>query len=112
MTRLLAEIVDQLPITYRQVDHAIRKGWLTVDNPAPGHGGRRQVTDHQAQILTRYADLTSIGIPPDMAAPLAHRIELTARVIAALTDLHTREGSACDGCGQTFPCRTRRELDR
>jgi DNA-binding transcriptional MerR regulator len=59
-------------LTYRQVDHWTRAGYLrTVDDPMPGSGNHRAYDDDQIAIAVQLSRLTKAGIPMPQALPIA-----------------------------------------
>lgn len=70
------EILPLAGITYRQLDHWTRKGYLG-DIPAPGSGNQRYYTDEQVEHICIMARMVrSLGMPPVHAS-------IWARMIAA-----------------------------
>jgi hypothetical protein len=55
MIRLTA-LLDDLSLTYRQLDYWIRTGRITLENPASGSGSRRWLTVAEANAIAALAD--------------------------------------------------------
>ena len=58
-------------VSYRQVDHWVRRGWLRPDNPHGGPGSVRQWTNDELDVAVRMAQLVKAGLAPEVAAKAA-----------------------------------------
>jgi DNA-binding transcriptional MerR regulator len=63
---------DRVGITYRQLDHWIRQGYIRAS--LPGSGNPRDISGAEAEVLRYMAALVSSGVQPTMAAHLARRL--------------------------------------
>jgi hypothetical protein len=60
-----------LGLSYRQLDHWTRKGWVRADDPTPGSGKRRTWDDHELAIAARMVRLIDAGFVVGKAAEIA-----------------------------------------
>lgn len=61
---------EQAGITYRQLDHWIRRGY--IKGALPGSGVQRDLNGHEVDVLRIMADLVGVvGMKPAAAAPVA-----------------------------------------
>jgi len=60
---------EQAGITYRQMDHWIRRGYIAASCPGSGH--EREITERQAAIAKHMGELTKAGMKPAAAAQYA-----------------------------------------
>lgn len=67
----LLEVVEQLNVTYRQVDHWIRSGYVARHLMDTGSGHWRNVTPEDAFLLRLMSELVTFGLPPAKAGELA-----------------------------------------
>lgn len=58
-------------LTYRQLDHWVREGYVAAVNPEPGTGRRRYWTAEEAQVVTTMAALVAAGVSPEAATRAA-----------------------------------------
>lgn len=72
MTVKALDAVDQAGITYRQLDHWIRSGY--IHGTCPGSGHRRELTDYEFQVVRHMSVLIDAGVLASVAAPLARRL--------------------------------------
>jgi DNA-binding transcriptional MerR regulator len=72
-------------ITYRQLDHWCRRGYLTPDHPG-GIGVPRHWTVREVAVLQTMAQLVHLGFTARAAARLARDGQERAAVAAALTE--------------------------
>ena len=89
-----ATLADRIGITYRQLDHWARKGWLRADNPNPGHGHPRRFSATEARVAEHMATLVSYGLTVEAAHFLARCTDGAAdRVINTIREAreHNRE---------------------
>lgn len=85
-----------LGITYRRLDLWISRGWVRVENPHPGSGHARNLTQYEAAVARLLAVLTKGGVHPATAARLARNLwdGEEARLTDALVVTWRQEGSA------------------
>lgn len=62
---------DRAGITYRQLDHWIRKGY--INGALPGSGNPRTINGHEADVVRDMAALVRAGFRPDVAARIARQ---------------------------------------
>ena len=69
-TTIIARPWERAGITYRQFDHWVTMGWVSVDdsNLHPGYGNNREITREQFGVLAKMARLTRHGVKPSFAA--------------------------------------------
>lgn len=72
-----AEVCKATGATYRQLDHWIRRGWLTVDHTG-GTGNRREWSSHEITIAALMVRLVNAGLRPEAAARVARGDPLLA----------------------------------
>lgn len=60
---------ERAGITYRQLDHWIRKGY--VNGSLPGQGNPRRIPEPEADIVRDMAALVRAGFRPEVAARIA-----------------------------------------
>lgn len=78
-----SEILARTGITYRQLDHWTRRGWLHPDHPLKGCGSRREWTNNEIEVAARMAQLVKAGLTPKTAADVARKggeVWLTPRI--------------------------------
>lgn len=74
-----AEILAANPwMTYRQLDHWCRRGWVRPETANPGSGKPREFTRSEVRVIKRMALLVARGTAPSVAAGLA-RAEVEAQ---------------------------------
>lgn len=61
-------------ISYRRLDHWIVMGWIRCENPKPGSGRHRHLTESEAAVARLMAVLCSAGVQPITAARLARNL--------------------------------------
>jgi DNA-binding transcriptional MerR regulator len=66
-----ADLVKASGLTYRQIDHWTRKGWLRPLNPDEGSGSRRRYPAAELVVAQRMAILVAEGLTPDAAHTVA-----------------------------------------
>ncbi len=78
-------LVDTLPISYRQLDHWISRGWINPDGAAnPGSGNARaDFTGTERTVLEHMAALVADGVTPARAAVAARELATTGRTVLA-----------------------------
>jgi len=59
-------------LTYRQLDHWVRQGYVDLPNARPGSGMPRTFTDHQLDRFGVIKALTDAGFRTSAAAIVAH----------------------------------------
>lgn len=67
------DICHRLGVSYRQIDHWVRRGWLRPDQPIPGSGNPREWTNEELDVARRMAALVNAGISPAVAADAARK---------------------------------------
>ena len=66
------QVAREAGISYRQLDHWIRRGWVIPDGEAsPGSGFPREWTDAEALVVRVMGRLVRAGLPPHMAHEIA-----------------------------------------
>lgn len=70
MTRPTVPDLDALGVTYRQLDHWTRKGYLHPVQARPVSGYRRTWPPGELEVAERMARLVGVGLLPS----LAHRV--------------------------------------
>lgn len=63
---------DLARVTYRQLDHWIRKGYIHGANPGSGYS--RDLTGHEVLVLRHMSALVHAGMTATEAAPIARRL--------------------------------------
>lgn len=58
-------------LTYRQLDHWVKTGYVKAVNPRLGSGRRRYWTAEEVRVVTTMATLVAAGVTPDAAARAA-----------------------------------------
>jgi hypothetical protein len=58
-------------ITYRNLDHWVRRGWLHPEHVGRGPGSRRHWPTHEQQVAALMARCVNIGMTPALAARVA-----------------------------------------
>lgn len=75
MSTIAADIPDLAGISYRQLDHWVRKGYLHADNPECGSGHSRTFQDEEVEVAVIMGALVKkLTIEPEYAATLARTI--------------------------------------
>lgn len=77
------EILRRTGISYRQLDHWTRQGYLHPETPAKGCGTRREWTNDEIQVAARMAELVRAGLTRKAAADVARKggeVWLTPRI--------------------------------
>jgi hypothetical protein len=82
-----AEILAANPrLTYRQLDHWCRKGWIQPDVACPGSGKPRTFPAAEVRVLKRMALLVARGTVPSVAAGRARaEVETQAHAVCRTT---------------------------
>jgi len=75
VTNLAPPPLTTLGVTYRQLDHWCRRGYLHPANGHPGSGNRRTWTDSELAVAHRMAQHVRNGMYPRAAAQLARQEE-------------------------------------
>lgn len=68
------EILERTGITYRQLDHWTRIGYLRPDNGSPGSGNSRRYPATEADVADLMARLVGIGMAPKQAHTIARKM--------------------------------------
>ena len=58
-------------MTYRQLDHWTRRGYLRADEPTPGSGHRRTWPPREVEVARTMARLVAAGMSPRQASEVA-----------------------------------------
>lgn len=66
------DTASQVGVTYRQLDHWIRQGYIHAE--APGSGNPRQLSSHETKVLRHMAALVNAGVDAGRAATYARRL--------------------------------------
>lgn len=66
------QLAEHLGLTYRQVDHWVRCGYLQAPESHPGSGHPRTFRPEDIQVAEVMADLVAAGLLPQRASELAH----------------------------------------
>lgn len=64
------EVAERAGISYRQLDHYLRKGWVTSRHDG-GSGNNRDFTQSEADVIIRAGSLIAIGLAPEQAIEYA-----------------------------------------
>jgi hypothetical protein len=64
-------VADELGITFRQLDHWARKGYLQPERPMDGSGIPRRWPAAELEVARRIGILVAAGLQPEMAATFA-----------------------------------------
>ena len=73
------DVATLLGVSFRQLDHWIRRGWIPSPNPTPGSGTDRVWTRETVRIASVMVALVGLGIIPPRAAHYAATGERTHR---------------------------------
>lgn len=65
------QMLDRTGISYRQLDHWTRKGWLVADDGTPGTGNVRHWEFNEFMVALVMRAMGKMGIRAEMAAPIA-----------------------------------------
>ena len=76
--RSSTDLMAYAGLTYRQVDHWTRLGYLRPPEPTPGSGAQRMFSPHEARVAYVMGALVRGGVEPGAAA-LAARTALLGR---------------------------------
>jgi len=68
-------VVKATGLTYRQLDHYIRRGYIQMSNPTPGSGVPRLFTGEQLDRIGTIQALIEAGFKPRAAAEIAQSPE-------------------------------------
>lgn len=74
------ELAEETGLTYRQLDWWIRQGYVECDDPTPGSGTARELTDDQADFVRTMADLVKIGTGARKAHQLTYTLLTKGRI--------------------------------
>jgi DNA-binding transcriptional MerR regulator len=66
------DVVKATGLTYRALDHWLRKGYLDIPDPTPGSGFPRRFTDDQLDHIGTVKALVDAGFTTRAAAAIAH----------------------------------------
>jgi DNA-binding transcriptional MerR regulator len=66
-----SDILDEYPITYRQLYYWTTAGFLGTDTKLTGNGGRREYTDEEVLVLSRMLALVQAGVMVPIASCIA-----------------------------------------
>src|SRR4249920_1373223 len=77
-------LAESCGITYRQMDHSIRQGYVLEAVPAPGSGHERTINGHEAAVCARMAGLIRAGFRVDAAARIARETVSSGQRVADL----------------------------
>jgi DNA-binding transcriptional MerR regulator len=69
-----ADVCARAHITYRQLDHWTRRGYISPSNGQTGTGVGRQWTRAEADHIRRMAALIQFGVEQKTAAAIARRL--------------------------------------
>jgi len=61
-------LVDSGLVSYRRLDHWVRRGYLHPADAAPGSGYSRDWSADELRVAARMARLVNAGLRPDVAA--------------------------------------------
>lgn len=81
------QLVDELGISYRQLDYWIRQGWLTPHNAHSGSGSQRDFRGSELTVAKRMGRLVAIGFHPALAARIARSSLERGRYFELLNDV-------------------------
>jgi hypothetical protein len=70
-TAISSDAMLAVGITYRQLDHWCRTGYLRPDSASPGSGFRRRFPPEEREIARLMVLLTAVGVEPAAAARAA-----------------------------------------
>ena len=92
-----AQVCAVSGLTYRELDHAVRQGWLTTRTPAGGSGTNRRYARDDVRRARIYAVARRLGLSASLAAQLAgqalngrRRFDLAAGVVLELDEQRLR----------------------
>lgn len=66
-----AELAERVGVTYRQVDHWSRLGYLRPSNPGCGQGRQRDYLPAEVDVAVRMGRLVRAGLSPAVATLVA-----------------------------------------
>jgi len=69
------DVVRATGLTYRQLDHMLRRRYVDVPDPTPGTGNPRHFTAEQLDRIGAIHALISAGLKPSRAAEIAQNPE-------------------------------------
>lgn len=78
-------LIDRGVVTYRQLDHWCRRGYLHPKDPLPGSGNQRDWTADELRVAERMARLRRAGLDLEIAADLARSGEWPVSIGPGLT---------------------------
>lgn len=76
----VTDLVEETGLTYRQLDWWIRQGYVACEDPTPGSGFTRVLTDEQADFVRTMSDLIKIGTGAAKAHDIATTLLDTGRL--------------------------------
>lgn len=66
------EVIELAGITYRQLDHWTRRGWIAPEHPeCGGSGHHRCYSELEVAVIAHIGALVRAGVQPDVAARIA-----------------------------------------
>lgn len=65
------QVCDRLDITYRQLDHWTRRGWITPTIEADGYGTRRGWTEKDVKVARVVRDMIRRPTPDEIRQKVA-----------------------------------------
>jgi hypothetical protein len=69
-----AEVAARAGVSYRQLDHWIRQGWVPVPDGTPGKGTPRVFTPEAEAVAVAMGDLVTAGCTASAASVLAPQV--------------------------------------
>ena len=60
-----AQVAELVRVSYRQLDHWVGKGYLTIGEPHPGSGGHRRWLPDDVMRARVFAELVHAGVRPE-----------------------------------------------
>ena len=87
--------MTNMGITYRQLDHWVRRGYLKPDNLDGGSGHLRTFPIRELSVAWMMAKLTAAGVTPTAARAARNGGWLTDRVKIAVTEPYWEERREC-----------------
>lgn len=81
------ELAGHAGVTYRQVDHWTRQGWIRSESGPGGSGHQREYSPAEVRAATWMARLTRAGFAPSAASRIVRGDkQLRMLALSALTD--------------------------
>ena len=81
------QVAERANVSYRQIDHWVKKGWIKTQNHIWGTGDHREFSMQEETIVMTMAELIDIGFKADKAAELARRLVVNHETIYSRTRL-------------------------